>query len=264
MVLRCGVIGNPIEHSLSPFIHHEFAKKAHMELIYEKITGDDLNFENQVSAFFRLKGKGLNITSPFKTRAFMAAQVKTARCNLAGAANTLWMDNNQLHADNTDGIGLVTDLNRYLKLAGKHVLILGAGGAVRGIIPALLSCNLGGITVANRNLKNKVAFHHDFPLIHFTHMDTISGCFDLIINATSASLEGNTIILPTQVMREKPFCYDLAYQRHVPTPFVFYAREQGCGAIDGLGMLVEQAAESFYIWHEIRPYTAEVIKLLRT
>ncbi len=260
---RFAVVGNPITHSLSPIIHQSFAHQTKIELSYEKILGDELLFEQQVSAFFIDGGKGLNITLPFKQRAFSMAQQRTLRCQLAGAANTLWMHNNELHADNTDGIGLIRDLTRYIDLSGKRILILGTGGAARGIIHPLWAVNPQAITIASRTVEKAMALQNDFPQIQYASLDTLSGRFDLIINATSASLEGNVVFLPQQVMSQKPVCYDLAYQQAKATPFVDYTKNLGCIAIDGIGMLVEQAAEAFFIWNGVMPKTEPVLELLR-
>lgn len=261
---RFAVVGNPIAHSLSPIIHQSFAHQAMIELSYERVLGDVLFFEQQVSDFFTAQGKGLNITLPFKQRAFAMAQQRTPRCQVAGAANTLWMHNNKLQADNTDGIGLIRDLSRFIDLPGKHILILGTGGATRGIIHPLLDVNPALITIAGRTVSKAMALQNDFPQIQYASLDdSLSGKFDLIINATSASLEGKTVFLPPQVMSPRPICYDLAYQQKKATPFVDYARNLGCIAIDGIGMLVEQAAEAFFIWNGVMPKTGPVLELLR-
>ena len=257
------VIGKPITHSLSPVIHQYFARQTNILLTYEKIEGDEHLFEQQVSDFFTYDGKGLNVTLPFKQRAFAMAQKSTLRCQLAGAANTLWVQDNQLNADNTDGIGLIRDLSRYIKLPGKNILILGTGGAARGIIHPLLAIKPSSLTVANRTVENAAKLKDDFPQINYCGLDNLSGEFDLIINATSASLAGKTISLPGQIMLQKPFCYDLAYQKKEDTPFVGYGKSLGCETADGMGMLVEQAAEAFFIWNKVRPETESLLALLR-
>lgn len=260
---RFAVIGNPIEHSLSPVIHQHFAKQTNICLSYEKIKGDNSRFEQQVKDFFIHGGQGLNVTLPFKQRAFALAQKKTPRCQQAGVANTLWLDKNQLHADNTDGLGLLRDLTPYLILQGKNILILGAGGAARGIIPALLTTNPTTLTIANRTPETVSRLQRDFPAIQSMELDNLSGIFHLIINATSASLEGETLELPASLLSQKPLCYDLAYLKNKPTPFVAQTQRAGCKAMDGLGMLVQQAAESFFIWNQVKPETSPVLNLLR-
>ncbi|KTD34743.1 shikimate 5-dehydrogenase [Legionella moravica] len=263
MLQRFAVIGNPIGHSLSPVIHQQFARQMKISLTYEQIKGEDFSLEQQVIEFFALGGKGLNVTLPYKQRAFELAKVRTPRCSLAGAANTLWMKDDILHSDNTDGIGLVCDLTRMFELQNTNILILGAGGATRGILYPLLEMNPNSITVANRTVEKAEELQKAFPQIRVNHLDKVSGIFDLIINATSASLEGHGLVLPEEVMRNSPLCYDLAYTQQGITPFVKYAKAMGCQAVDGLGMLVEQAAEAFYIWNGVRPSSEPVIKFLR-
>lgn len=262
-MFRFAVIGNPIAHSLSPVIHQLFAKQTEIHLVYDKILGEDDSFEQQVSDFFAQDGKGINVTLPYKQRAFSLAQKHTPRCMLAKSVNTLWISENTLCADNTDGIGLLRDLNRYLELRGKKVLILGAGGAARGIIPALLELESIQLTIANRTIEKALAIQSDFPQIHCSGFQELHDSFDLIINATSASLGGEFIQLPEKLLSTKPFAYDLAYNKKQNTPFVEYTLKHGCQAADGLGMLVEQAAEAFHIWNGVKPSTSEVIDYLR-
>ena len=256
------VIGNPIAHSLSPVIHQCFAKQVHVQLTYEKIQADDHSFEQQVADFFVWDGKGLNVTLPFKQRAFAMSDQRTLRCEQAGAANTLWMKENQLHADNTDGIGFIRDLHHYVEVLGKRILILGAGGAARGIIFPLLEQHPDEIIIANRTLAKAKEFQYDFPQTRCISFNEIKGQFDLVINATSASLIGEFVVLPEECMSSRPFCYDLSYKQYDVTAFVHYARQFGCEAVDGLGMLVEQAAEAFFIWHGLMPATREVLEFL--
>lgn len=263
MSQRFAVIGNPIAHSLSPIIHQCFAKQVNVQLTYEKIQGDDASFEEQVSDFFAQDGKGMNVTLPFKQRAFAMAKNCSERCLKAGAANTLWMEENQLHADNTDGIGLVRDLTRYIGLAGKRLLILGAGGAARGIIYPLLENTPQEIVVTNRTVSKAEEFQRAFPQIKSLPLNEIDEQFDVVLNATSAGLAGEFIALPEACLAGKPFCYDLSYKQNGITPFVQYAKESNCDAVDGLGMLVEQAAEAFFIWHGMMPETQEVLTFLR-
>ncbi|KTD76299.1 shikimate dehydrogenase [Legionella waltersii] len=257
------VIGNPIAHSLSPIIHQLFAEQTGIQLVYEKIPGEDAIFEQQVTDFFAQGGKGLNVTLPYKQRAFALAEYQTPRCALAKAANTLWHSENKLCADNTDGIGLLRDLERYLDLKNINVLILGAGGAARGIVPALLSLNTLQLTIANRTLEKALMIQKEFPEINCLSVDHLTDSFDLIINATSASLQGGNLGIPEILLKSKPFAYDLAYNKQQPTPFVAFCLGLGCSAVDGLGMLVEQAAEAFYIWNGSMPSTKEVLEQLR-
>lgn len=257
------VVGNPIDHSLSPVIHQHFAQQTNIQLTYQKIKADESSFEQQITTFFAQQGRGLNITLPFKQHAYALAQQRTPRCNLARAANTLWMHAGQLYADNTDGIGLVRDLRRHLVLSGKRVLIIGAGGAARGIVPPLLEHELATLVVANRTPAKAQEFKLAFPQLKCLRIDELNEPFELVINATSASLAGEFIALPEVCFSSKPFCYDLAYRHTEVTAFVHYAHDRDCRAVDGLGMLVEQAAEAFFLWHGLMPETSSVLNLLR-
>lgn len=263
MTKRFAVIGNPIEHSLSPLIHQQFGQQTQIALTYEKIRGIDSEFENQVRHFFKSGGQGLNVTLPYKVSAFAMADVVTQRCKLAGAANTLWVKDQQLYADNTDGVGLIRDLNRYLSLCDKAILILGAGGAVRGIINPLLESKPSTLTVANRSLEKITALRNDFPELQYRTLESLLGEFGLIINATSANLSSHPLILSEKLLEVRPFCYDLAYHVQNDTQFIQYAKENKCEAVDGLGMLVEQAAEAFYIWNGILPSTKEILNSIQ-
>lgn len=258
-----GVMGNPIAHSLSPLIHQQFALQTGRQLVYEKILVDEDDFEVRVSNFFAAGGKGLNITLPFKQRAFAIAKIKTQRCLQAKAANTLWMHNGILHADNTDGIGLIRDLSHHIDLSDKQLLVLGAGGAARGIIGPLLQAGISSLTVANRTLEKAQELQQDFKTIHCCRLQELNGSYDLIINATSASLSKETVPLTADSLKPSTYCYDLAYSAQGATAFVQWAHQQGCQAVDGLGMLVEQAAEAFFIWHGVRPETTAVLNMLR-
>lgn len=260
---RFAVVGNPIAHSVSPVIHQHFAEQCTISLSYEKMLGDDSLFEEQITNFFAREGAGLNITLPYKQRAFALASHATERCKCAGAANTLWMSNSQLHADNTDGIGLVRDLMRYMELDGKRILVLGGGGAARGIIYPLLEMNPASLTVAIRSIEKADELQYTFPEIDIIGLNQLNSRFDLVINATSASLSGDTLELPETLISHHPFCYDLSYKLKEDTSFVHYAKRQGCEAVDGLGMLVEQAAESFFIWNGVLPETKAILDLLR-
>lgn len=251
MLPRFAVIGAPIAHSLSPMIHKAFAHQTQRALAYETIEGHDQTFEQQVVDFFASGGKGLNCTAPFKLRAYAMADVVSEACQKAGAANTLWMQDKQLHADNTDGLGLVRDLARYMQIQGQRILILGSGGATRGIIYPLLHEKPKQVTVANRSIKPLEQLHHAFTEIHTQPLSHLSGAFDLIINATSATFLEDKPILANEFVQKAEFCYDLAYGYKASTPFVAYSQRLGCPATDGLGMLIEQAAASFCLWHGV-------------
>lgn len=246
------VIGDPIEHSLSPIIHQYFAKQCGMTLTYEKIQANAQDFEAIVTSFFAQGGKGLNVTMPHKEAAYQLAQVRTPRCREAGAANTLWKEAGQLHADNTDGVGLIRDLSRYISVEGKRLLLLGAGGAARSVIGELLKAGISDLTIANRTLEKVDALQSDFPAIQGCDIANIRGKFDVLIHASSAGLSGEPFNLPIDC---PSYCYDLSYNLEAPTPFVEWARVQSSEARDGLGMLIEQAAESFWVWHGVRVYT---------
>ncbi|QDP71245.1 shikimate dehydrogenase [Legionella israelensis] len=263
MSYRFAVIGHPVAHSLSPVIHQDFANQAGICLQYDKLLGDKHAFEKQVNDFFARGGRGLNVTLPFKERAYAMASMATKRCLAAKAANTLWMESGKLQADNTDGIGLTRDLQRYLTLNGRNILILGAGGAARGILSPLLDFSPDRLLVANRTLSKAEALKKDFPSIEvcsFEHLDFSS---EIVINATSSSLSGGGVPFSSRFFAHRPFCYDLAYSSSGVTSFVAYVRALGCQAVDGLGMLVEQAAEAFKIWHGVMPDTLSVLKELR-
>ena len=244
-----GVLGNPVAHSLSPKIHRCFSRQTGCKLTYEAISVPDLEFEQTVIDFFRNGGSGLNITHPYKMRAYAMHDYASFRCHQAQAANTLWWENGKLHADNTDGVGLVTDLNRYTTIHDQHILILGAGGATQGILGDLKSLEPLSITIANRTAK--IIHNHNIPVINYGELHDY---YTLIIHATSATNQPN--ICPGRIFQQKPFCYDLNYNSS--SSFITYATQAGCAAINGLGMLIEQAAESFMIWHGLRPQTKDI------
>ena len=268
MLARFAVMGYPVSHSLSPVIHHLFAEQTGCQLIYEKIQIDLPRFEQQVGEFFSDGGKGLNITLPCKQRAFAMNVEVSARCAKARAANTLWMQAGHLHADNTDGVGFLRDITRYVHLAGTRILLLGAGGAARGILGPLLEANPAQVTIVNRTPEKAQALLLDFPQANSCTYANLPafierGLFDIVINATSANFDVQNMTLPEALLMAKPFCYDLSYHMNEATAFVAWACGLGCVAIDGLGMLVEQAAEAFFIWHGVMPDTAPVLSLLR-
>ena len=252
------VIGNPIAHSLSPLIHELFAEQTGILLYYEKIEVSSSRFEDSVKDFFNQGGMGLNITLPFKERAYAMAQVKSTRCQRVGAANTLWMKNGVLHADTTDGVGLLRDLSRHIHLTNKTLVLFGAGGAARGVIDAILQKNPAQLILSNRTIEKAQALQQIFPSILIRRFEELTEVYDILINATSASLDDKHLPLPKKILVNHPFCYDLAYARDGLTPFVQWAQSQGACAIDGIGMLIEQAAESFYIWHGVMPDTSAI------
>ncbi len=266
---RYAVFGHPIKHSKSPRIHRMFAEQTGQALDYSAVEVPAEQFETAVAAFFAEGGKGLNCTVPLKELAWRYAEHKTERAQLSKAVNTLALQaDGSLLGDNTDGVGLVSDLtvNRGIALAGIRILILGAGGASRGIISPILEQLPQTLVIANRTEDKAVKLAAEFQA-----KATITGCgfdglenqqFDLILNATSASLSGQLPPLPVGLLAAGGNCYDLAYGNE-PTAFVRWGRENhAANSLDGLGMLVEQAAEAFFIWRGVRPATRPVIELL--
>jgi len=260
-----GVIGNPIAQSKSPWIHQQFAQQTHQALTYQAILTDLDSFAQTVDAFRKQGGKGLNVTIPFKQEAWNYCTERTANAELSGAVNTLIFKDGQVLGANTDGIGLVRDLrnNHEIQLEGQSILLLGAGGAVRGVLPALCEAKPASILIANRTLDKA---QHLAQL--FTSLGKVDACaytalagkqFDLIINGTSASLQDQLPPLPDGILRVNGACYDMMY-RLAPTAFVEWGHDQKANiSVDGFGMLVEQAAESFYCWRGVRPDTGAVI-----
>ena len=270
MADRYAVFGNPIAHSKSPQIHARFAEQTGQELSYSAEHIEENDFEVAVERFLQGDGKGLNITVPFKERAWALAQWRSDRAELAGAVNTLYrLDDGRIAGDNTDGVGLVRDLadNNGVSLNGARVLVLGAGGAVRGVLQPLLAAGVASLLVANRTLaraETLAALFADDGRVQACGFDQVpSEAFDLIINGTSASLQGELPPVPAATVGVQTACYDMMYGAE-PTPFCRWASELGAAqVIDGLGMLVEQAAESFRIWRGVQPDTAAVMQTLR-
>ncbi len=266
------VVGNPISHSKSPRIHSLFAEQTGEAVEYTAIQAPLEGFETTVTSFFERGGRGLNVTVPFKERAWQMASRRTDRAAAAGAANTLYLDSEgSLTADNTDGAGLVTDLtiNHGIALANTRILILGAGGAVRGVLGPLLAARPASITIANRTLARAEALVDLFAgqagetRLEACEFRAADAPMDLVINGTSASLQGDLPPLSPAVLGPDTVVYDMMYSLQTTT-FNQWALEQGATRVfDGLGMLVEQAAESFQVWRGVRPQTAPVIDALR-
>jgi shikimate dehydrogenase len=259
------VIGHPVDHSLSPFIHATFAAQCGQALSYTTIDATPDEFEPAARAFFADGGKGLNVTIPHKEAAARLADRLTPRAAVAGAVNMLAvLGDGSLLGDNTDGSGLVTDLvkNRGIVLAGIRILVLGAGGAARGIIAPLLEHKPAQLLVANRTADRarELVTRFPTPVLHAAGYDELEAdAFDLVINATAASLTGELPPLPPGAVDSHSICYDLAYARG-STPFTRWAAQRGCaGAHMGLGMLVEQAAECFHFWRGMHPDTSPVL-----
>jgi len=265
---RYAVFGNPISHSKSPMIHTLFARQTQQALTYEAIEAPLDGFATAVKAFFAAGGKGCNVTVPFKEEAAQLADLLTQRAELAGAVNTLKLtDDGLLLGDNTDGSGLVDDLIRQFgELRGLRVLLIGAGGAARGVIGPLLEQQLAGLTVANRTADKAVAlaerFRHLGP-IQGVGLDQLDPPYDLIINSTSAGLAGGVPKLPDLLITPQVKVYDMTYGSGL-TPFNRWASELGAQRVaDGLGMLVGQAAESFACWRGLRPGARQVLNEMR-
>lgn len=269
---RYAVIGNPIAHSKSPWIHAAFARQTGQTLCYEALLAPLEGFADAVARFCAEGGRGLNVTVPFKLEAFALATQRTARAEAAGAVNTLAFGADGILGDNTDGAGLVRDLSVNLErsLGARRLLLLGAGGATRGALLPLLGQRPAALTIANRTASKAEALAHDFaPQAGNTCID---GCgfddlggrrFDVVINATSASLAGELPVLPPGLYADGALAYDMMYGRGY-TRFMQAALADGAADVaDGLGMLVEQAAESFALWRGVRPDGAPVLAALR-
>ncbi|MBV8740248.1 MAG: shikimate dehydrogenase [Sinobacteraceae bacterium] len=267
---RYGVVGHPVSHSWSPFIHAMFARRTGQALSYRLYDFRPDEFAARVAEFFTLGGKGLNITLPHKLAAVALASTLTTRATHAGAVNTLAVQKDgSLLGDNTDGAGLVRDLcdNLGLTVTRRRLLIIGAGGATRGVLAPLLALEPAQLVLANRTSARAHALAESFaPLgaVSGTGFDELAGPpFDLVINATSASLSGEMPAVPAHVVGPDSICYDMAYSK-TQTAFTQWANQQGCAqAHQGWGMLVEQAAESFRVWRGIRPETAAVLAALK-
>ncbi|MBS0329523.1 MAG: shikimate dehydrogenase [Proteobacteria bacterium] len=265
MTDRYAVFGHPIAHSKSPQIHTAFARQTGQDMTYEAILAPLDGFADSVAAFIAAGGRGANITVPFKEEAFRLASRLSPRAQRAGAVNTLNFDADGILGDNTDGAGLVADLTRNLHctIVGKRVLLLGAGGAARGVIEPLLDQQPAELVIANRTVSRAEELAELFGRgVRACGFDAANTPFDLVINATAASLAGDLPPLSPRVFTPDTMAYDMMYGRD--TPFLDFARTHGARTADGLGMLVEQAAEAFHLWRGVRPDTAPVIAALRT
>lgn len=263
------VFGNPINHSKSPAIHRQFAEQTGQDMNYIKQLVSEGEFAKAAETFFAQGGKGLNITVPFKIDAYQFAQRLTPRAERAGAVNTLAKTSDgSILGDNTDGIGMIHDMhNLDWDIEGKRVLILGAGGAVRGILQPLLEENPAQVVIANRTFdkaEELVKQFHDLGDMKAKSFEQLANeTFDIVINGTSASLQGDLPPLPDKLLAPGACCYDMMYGSE-PTVFLRWAQEHGAAQLaDGLGMLVGQAAEAFYLWRQIRPEVVPVITALR-
>ena len=266
MTDRYAVIGNPVAHSKSPWIHGEFARATRQDIEYVRIEAPLDGFERTVADFRRSRGRGANVTLPFKEAACRYSTELSAGARLAGAVNTLAFGPAGVRGENTDGSGLVRDLteNLAVPVRGQSILVLGAGGAARGILGPLAESGAAQILVANRTVAKAVelAQRVALPGVRACGYDELGArAFDLVINATSTGLSGDAPGIPPGVFRKGALAYELVYGRD--TAFLAMARAQGARISDGIGMLVEQAADSFRLWRGVRPATAAVIAALR-
>ena len=262
------VIGNPVAHSKSPAIHAQFAAQTGESIAYERLAAPLDDFAACVQHFMQSGGRGANVTVPFKQEALALATQLTPRAQAAGAVNTLSFEDGRIVGDNTDGVGLVRDIvhNAGVVLEGRRILLLGAGGAARGVVMPLLAERPQQLVVANRTFARAQELVQSFPaaasVLKAAAFDDLSGQFDVIINATSASLSADLPAVPATLFGPQVFVYDMMYAA-TPTVFMQWAAQHGACVRDGLGMLVEQAAESFFVWRGARPDTAPVYAALR-
>ena len=273
MADRYAVIGNPVEHSKSPAIHQAFALQTGQDIEYDRVLAPLKGFAETLAGLRASGYRGANVTVPFKFEACRAAQRLSERAQAAGAVNTLLLDGNEIVGDNTDGVGLVRDIEHNLghDLAGKRILLVGAGGAAEGVLLPLLERQPAQLTIVNRSVDKASAMvgraadsaaAQDVEL-EAAAFDTLAARqFDTIINATSAGLSHAALPLPPTIFGRDALAYDMMYGRE--TPFMRFARDHGAATVaDGLGMLVEQAAAAFHLWRGIYPQTAPVIAQLR-
>lgn len=268
MTDRYAVFGNPIAHSKSPFIHGLFAEETEQVLEYEALLAPIDGFEKSLSEFWLNKGKGANVTVPFKEQAFKLCDELSELAQLAGAVNTLTLlENGDIRGDNTDGLGLVADLQRnFGSLVGKRVLLLGAGGAARGCILPLLNAEIAELCIHNRTHEKAEVLAELFAEYGNTSSiatNELTASFDIIINSTSSSLSGDVPQIPESVIDAATKCYDMMYSKQM-TSFNSWASSLGASAVvDGLGMLVGQAAKSFELWRGVRPKVTTALDALR-
>ena len=273
MTDRYAVVGNPIAHSKSPEIHAAFARQTGHDIDYSRLLAPLDGFRSTIESFRAAGGKGVNVTVPFKLEAFDLADDVSQRAREAEAANFLRFDDARIRADNTDGVGLTRDIvhNLGFGIADKRVLLMGAGGAAQGVLSPLLEYEPSMLTIANRTVEKALRLAETFRHKTVAESSVLCGLgfselaghhFDLVINATSTSLHGELPPLPADAFAAGALAYDMMYGT-TTTPFLAFAAAHGAKTSDGLGMLVEQAAESFLLWRGVRPETAPVIALLR-
>ncbi len=266
---RYAVVGNPIGHTRSPRIHSAFASISGENISYQALLAPVDGFKATVAQFFADGGRGLNVTLPFKEQAYALSEVRSLRATQAGAVNTLMLGKDgRLYGDNTDGVGLVRDMTENLgwTLAGKRVLVVGAGGAVRGVLGVLLAAKPAQLLLANRTHSKAQALadiFQDYGQIDAVRFEDISAhSVDVVINGSSASLQGELPPLGEHILAADAYAYDMAYGKP-ELPFLTWAAAQGANTSDGLGMLIEQAAESFFIWRGVRVSTAGLLAEIR-
>ncbi len=269
MTDRYMVVGNPIEHSQSPRIHTLFAEQTGEDIHYSRLKVEHGYFAEVVERFRDKGGRGINVTVPYKHEAWELVDERSPRAERAGAVNTIVIEPQRLYGENTDGVGLLQDLtvNLGIEIRGSRVLLLGAGGAVRGVLEPLLGAAPAQLVIANRTAERAEALAELFAedgAVDGGGLNELDGQhFDLVINGTAASLQGKLPPLPYDLLAPGATCYDMMYAA-TPTPFMVWGDEYGAARVaDGLGMLVEQAAESFQLWRGVRPHTTEVIAQLR-
>ena len=264
------VIGNPITHSKSPLIHTEFSKQTKQDIHYEAIFAPLNGFKAAINLFKQKGGKGMNVTIPFKADAYKISTQLTEQAEAAQTVNTLVFNGNEIYGHNTDGTGLIRDIvaNFGFTIIAKRILLCGAGGAASGIILPLLKQKPSMLVIANRTVQKAHKLRNQFlsydnNIVSGNYEDVAGKRFDLVINATSTSLTGKSLLLPKGIFATGSFAYDLMYGNE-QTSFLQLAQKEGAKYLsDGSGMLVEQAAESFFLWRGIRPETKELIKLLK-
>lgn len=266
------VIGNPIAHSKSPLIHAAFAQETGQDMVYERVLSPLDRFPETVAQLQSSGYLGANVTVPFKLEAFQLSERLSERASDAGAVNTLLFTPQGIVGDNTDGVGLVRDITQNLgfAIAGKRVLLIGAGGAAEGVLHPVLAEHPSLLVIANRTMDKALSMvrkveqrgdYHFVSVQAYAFEDLQGQRFDLVINATSAGLSDSQLPLPATLFETHALAYDMMYGRD--TPFMQFARAQGAMVADGLGMLVEQAAEAFYLWRGVRPHTLPVIAAFR-
>jgi len=268
---RYAVIGHPVAHSRSPRIHELFSQQTGVRLRYERLPAPPGGFAATVRAFFDAGGFGLNVTVPFKQEACLLARQLSLRARLAGAVNTLWQDHGVLHGCNTDGVGLTADLRRLgVRLAGARILLVGAGGAARGVLQPLIEAGCARLRVVNRTASRVEKLAEDWQRSGGQAIETgtlaeatLAGGWNVVVNATASSLDDLVPVLPGALYADGALAYDMVYAAR-PTPFMRQAAADGATVVsDGLGMLVAQAAESFRLWHDVMPEVAPVLATLR-